>query len=147
VLKFFLCVYIHKIIKIIIQRLEAINSDDLLKKSRNQGWFIEKRYNSDGLFKKVIIRGGLLRKGITVMVYLKQVINSSGLLKKVIIRDGLLKKVIIRFGFMVFHATFNNISVISWQSVLLVEETRLPGENHRPVATLSHNCCIEYTSP
>jgi hypothetical protein len=26
-------------------------------------------------------------------------------------------------GFMVFNATFNNISVISWQSVLLVEET------------------------
>jgi hypothetical protein len=25
--------------------------------------------------------------------------------------------------FMVFDATFNNISVISWQSVLLVEET------------------------
>ena len=27
------------------------------------------------------------------------------------------------FGFMVFNATFNNISVISWRSVLLVEET------------------------
>jgi hypothetical protein len=27
------------------------------------------------------------------------------------------------FKFMVFYATFNNISVISWQSVLLVEET------------------------
>jgi hypothetical protein len=26
------------------------------------------------------------------------------------------------FGFMVFNATFNNISVISWRSVLLVEE-------------------------
>ena len=43
---------------------------------------------------------------------------------------------------MVFNATFNNISVISWQSVLLVEETGGPGENHRPVAshrqTLSH---------
>jgi hypothetical protein len=25
-------------------------------------------------------------------------------------------------GFMVFNATFNNISIISWQSVLLVEE-------------------------
>jgi hypothetical protein len=41
---------------------------------------------------------------------------------------------------MVFNATFNNISAISWRSVLLVEET---GENHRPVAshwqTLSHN--------
>jgi hypothetical protein len=33
---------------------------------------------------------------------------------------------------MVFNATFNNISAISWWSVLLVEETRVPGENHRP---------------
>jgi len=44
---------------------------------------------------------------------------------------------------MVLNATFNNISVISWRSVLLVEETGEPGENHRPVArhwqTLSHN--------
>jgi hypothetical protein len=39
---------------------------------------------------------------------------------------------------MVFNAIFNNISVISWRSVLLVEETRVPGENHRPVI-LSHN--------
>jgi hypothetical protein len=29
------------------------------------------------------------------------------------------------FGFVVFNATFNNKSVISWQSVLLVEETRV----------------------
>ena len=27
---------------------------------------------------------------------------------------------------MVFNATFNNISVILWQSVLLVEETGIP---------------------
>jgi hypothetical protein len=34
-----------------------------------------------------------------------------------------------RFGFMVFkNSTFNNISVISWQSVLLVEETGGHGE-------------------
>jgi hypothetical protein len=33
--------------------------------------------------------------------------------------------------FMMFNATFNNISVILWQSVLLVEETRVSGENHR----------------
>ena len=31
---------------------------------------------------------------------------------------------------MVFNATFNNISVISLWSVLLVEETRVPGEHH-----------------
>jgi hypothetical protein len=36
---------------------------------------------------------------------------------------------------MVFNATFNNISVISWQSVLWVEKNRVPGENHRLVAS------------
>jgi len=44
---------------------------------------------------------------------------------------------------MVFNATFNIISVILWWSVLLVEETEVPGENQWPVAshwqTLSHN--------
>ena len=33
---------------------------------------------------------------------------------------------------MVFNATFNNISFISWQPVLFVEES---GENHRLVAS------------
>jgi hypothetical protein len=50
---------------------------------------------------------------------------------------------------MVFNATFNNISVISWLSVLLVEETGIHEENHRSVA--SHwqylSSYIEYTSP
>ena len=39
------------------------------------------------------------------------------------------------FRFMMFNATFNNISVTSWRSALLVEETGLPGENHIPVAS------------
>jgi hypothetical protein len=43
---------------------------------------------------------------------------------------------------MVFNATFNNISVISLRSVLLVEETGEFRGNHRSVAshrqTLSH---------
>ena len=30
---------------------------------------------------------------------------------------------------MVFNATFNNISVISWRSIVLMEETGIPGEN------------------
>jgi hypothetical protein len=37
---------------------------------------------------------------------------------------------------MMFNATFNNITAISWQSVLLVEETGVPGENPR------YNCNI-----
>jgi hypothetical protein len=36
---------------------------------------------------------------------------------------------------LVFDATFNNSSVISWRSVVLVEETGGPGENHRSVAS------------
>ena len=32
----------------------------------------------------------------------------------------------IKLWFMVFNTTFNNISVISWRSVLLVEETGVP---------------------
>ena len=36
---------------------------------------------------------------------------------------------------IVFNATFNNISVISGRSFLLVEETGGPGENHRPVTS------------
>jgi hypothetical protein len=36
---------------------------------------------------------------------------------------------------MMYNATFNNITVIYWRSVLLVEETEAPEENHRPVAS------------
>jgi hypothetical protein len=36
---------------------------------------------------------------------------------------------------MVLNATFNNIPVIWWQSVLFVEETEVPRENHRPAAS------------
>jgi hypothetical protein len=38
------------------------------------------------------------------------------------------------FGFMVFNVTFDNISVWSWRSVWLVEETGVLWEYHRPVA-------------
>ena len=52
---------------------------------------------------------------------------------------------------MVFNATFNNVSIISWWSVLLVEETGIPKENHSPVGshwqTFIAKCCMEYTSP
>ena len=41
----------------------------------------------------------------------------------------------VRVRVMVFNATFNNISVTSWQSVLLVELTWVPWENHWPVAS------------
>jgi hypothetical protein len=36
--------------------------------------------------------------------------------------------------FIVFNATFSNISATSWRPVLVVEEAGVPGENHRPWA-------------
>jgi len=53
--------------------------------------------------------------------------------------------------FMVFNATFNHISVISWWSVFLVEETGVPGEHHRPAAshwqTLSRTVALVVINP
>jgi hypothetical protein len=43
---------------------------------------------------------------------------------------------------MVCNTTFNNISVTSWRSVLLVEKTGGPGEHHRPV--VSHWQILSY---
>ena len=36
---------------------------------------------------------------------------------------------------MVFNTTLNNISITSLWSVLLAEETRIPGVNHRPATS------------
>ena len=41
----------------------------------------------------------------------------------------------VRVRVMVFNSTFGKISVISWRSVLLVEETGVPEQNHSPVAS------------
>jgi hypothetical protein len=40
-----------------------------------------------------------------------------------------------RIRVIVFNATFNNISAVSSRSVLLMEETCVPGKNNRPVAS------------
>jgi hypothetical protein len=52
------------------------------------------------------------------------------------LHNDLKKDAINEFGikYVVFNPTFNNISIISWRSVLLVEETGGPGETHRSVA-------------
>ena len=49
---------------------------------------------------------------------------------------------------MVFNATFNNISVTSWQSVYLVEETMgKPQTYHKSLTNLSHNVASSTSSP
>ena len=52
----------------------------------------------------------------------------------------------VRASAMVLNSTLNNSSVISWQPVLLVDETGVPFDNHWPAAsywqTLSHNVVL-----
>ena len=52
---------------------------------------------------------------------------------------------------MVFNATFNNISVVSWWSVLLVEENRStrrkPPTCRKSLTSFITQCYIKYTSP
>jgi len=81
-----------------------------------------------------------------------QVIDELYLMEKTLSqkRQNLLQSVLwmhflvgIRVRMMVSNTAFHNISLISWRSVLLVEETGVPVENNRPVAShwqiLSHN--------
>jgi len=44
-----------------------------------------------------------------------------------------LEHLVLGVKIMVFNATFKNISVISWRSVLLMEETGVPGEKTDPL--------------
>jgi hypothetical protein len=39
------------------------------------------------------------------------------------------------FWFLVFNATFNNSSSLSWRPVLVVDKVGVPVENHRPWAS------------
>jgi hypothetical protein len=46
---------------------------------------------------------------------------------------------------MMFNTTINNISAMLWRSVLLVEETRVLGENHRPCCKSPTNYNVRIT--
>jgi hypothetical protein len=81
----------------------------------------------------------ILQTGI--LLHWEPVLDKSHLVSYAYLKDKLRR--VQYFSFMMFNAIFNNISVLSWQSVLLVEITGVPGENHRLPAshwqTLSHN--------
>ena len=58
--------------------------------------------------------------------------------ESIFLRENNLKRYAYLFVCLtVFNATFNNISIISWLSVLSMEEIGGPGENH--YQGLSHN--------
>jgi hypothetical protein len=64
-----------------------------------------------------------------LFVYLETLVIKQMPLEKLLKQKNLI--CYIRIMAVVFNSTFNNISVISWWSVLLVEETGVPRENHR----------------
>ena len=56
-------------------------------------------------------------------------------IKNTTLSEHLQNTIEFEFEFLVFNATFSNISTISWRPVLVVEEAGLPGENHIPWAS------------
>jgi hypothetical protein len=52
-----------------------------------------------------------------------------GFLREILVNN--LQMLALGFRVIVLNATFNNISAISWRPVLVMEEARVPGENHR----------------
>ena len=66
-----------------------------------------------------------------------------------IIKKTIARRLIFYSGMMriiMFSATFSNNSVISWRSVLLLEETGVSGENNRPAANHWQNLSREVVS-
>jgi hypothetical protein len=62
------------------------------------------------------------------------VVQNNAKINRVLLKQPKSVHTILIVGwFMIFNATFNNISSISWLTVVLVAETGVPGENHLPV--------------
>ena len=107
----------------------------ILKILKEKLWFFEFNWDIENAYTLVY------KFGFNLLNYFARVITTYSYFLRVKVRV------------MVFNATFNNISDILWWSVLLVEETGVSRENHRPAAshwqTFITLCCIEYmcTSP
>jgi hypothetical protein len=110
----------------------------------------ESRESSNVLTTETILEWSLHEKKIKKMLtfYFQSDQFGVNLFKKNIFGKKKWHKIVEYLGFrirvIVFNATFNNISDISWRSVFFcVEETGIPGENHRPTTshwqTLSRN--------
>jgi hypothetical protein len=63
--------------------------------------------------------------------------HMKGLIQNFLILFIMNKKTHVKrlIDFLVFNATFSNISAKSWRPVLVMEEAGVPGENHRPWAS------------
>jgi hypothetical protein len=86
------------------------------------------------------VLAAIIRKAFALLSFKKKVyVNYRALLalKRKLTKNNFLFDALKNFQgwFMVLNATFNNISVISCWSVLLVEKTGGCRENHRPVAS------------
>ena len=75
----------------------------------------------------------MIRKTKSMGIIKREAVSSVGLSDLDNILAYYLDKTTLLFDGV--NDSFNNISVISWRSVLLVEQTGGPGENHRPVAS------------
>ena len=110
--------------------------------------------NQQSRDKRLIQQTNNRQKLTNKYIYIKQKQNKTGKLKTKMSNADLTQVLVkikvsaydTRVRVMVFNATFNSILVISWRSILLVEETGVPRDKHRPDAshrqTVSHNVVL-----
>ena len=75
---------------------------------------------------------GLTRPVLQTMIYCTRVSDTQYFSPTMHLVSKYHFAILILVGFMVFNAPFNNITVILWWFILLVEDTEVSEENHRP---------------
>ena len=98
-----------------------------------QQWYISPGDNSSGIYPRGTTAVAYISEYLLIIFHLPYLDKRKYKPIDVLSTSGILRD--LGLGFMVFNATFNNISVVTWRSVLLVEETGVPGENRRPAAS------------
>jgi len=83
----------------------------------------------------IFLHAPILFSTYCTFIFRKLATNMVVFLYRGIYSDKPLSKYCLIVCLIVLKPTFNNSSVISWRSDLLVEETGVPGENHQPVAS------------
>jgi hypothetical protein len=114
---------------------DSVNMDLIV-----QGMFCRFRVNMDlivqGMFCRFRVNMDLIVQGMFCRFRVNMDLIVQGMFCRFRVNmDLIVQGMFFRFRVMVLDTIFNNISVISWRSVLLVEETGVPVENHQPVAS------------
>jgi hypothetical protein len=97
-----------------------MTNDKLLKSKKRSSFKQLQKFLNDMLYDIFVKMGGAFVLDPYITLY-KGIVS---------LMNGKMVSALAGLGVLMFNATFNNISVILWQALLLVEGTGVPRENH-----------------